>query len=308
MSKAPYFKLYFSDLAGDTLHLSDAEIGSYVLLLGAMWNAGGYLPDAADKLARIARVTPAKWVSRWAALAPFFEVDADGVSHKRLSSERKKAFGISADRSEIGKAGAEAKRLKTLEAAQANASETEQQTASIPEAIAIEREDSLLSHSAGKPSGEAAKSGKTIKGAIPDGFPAPTNLADAETWAAGRALDLETQARRFRNHAIAEGRRCADWPAAWRTWIDFALERAGPAPAPAAPPPAFTWDGPADLWSDVVAARGAAWAQTWLGQCTFADGVLTTSSATVATRLRRELVGLLQRHKVRVVHAQAVSA
>lgn len=130
MSSKPYFKLYFSDLAGDTLRLSDAEIGSYVLLLGAMWNAGGALSFDHKDLARIARVTPAKWGARWQRLKPFFVVKGGRVTHKRLTEERKKVDEISSVNSQNGTAGVEAKRLKRLGVDQANASENDQRTAS----------------------------------------------------------------------------------------------------------------------------------------------------------------------------------
>lgn len=316
MSKSPYFKLYFSDLAGDTLHLSDAEIGSYVLLLGAMWNAGGYLSSDPSKLARIARVTPAKWAGRWASLSPFFEVDENGVSHKRLSSERKKAFGISADRSEIGKQGAEAKRLKTLELAQANACEsdeqTPQQTPSIPDTIAKEREDKLPSLSAGKPS-KASGGGKPIKGAIPDSFPDEPAILEAAAWIAARGLvvDPAVHARRFRNHALSEGRTSADWGAAWRNWIDIEMDKASPVSAASATPLDTIpepWTGPADVWDFAIARKGLAWANRYLRSCEFKDGALVTTSITLAKGIRQDLAEVLAEQNIRVFHASLEQA
>lgn len=90
MSSTPYFKFYFSDLAGDTLHLSTEQMGAYVLLLGAMWNAGGSLPNDAQKLQRITRVSPRKWAKLWADIVPFFETDGDTISHHRLTKEHQK--------------------------------------------------------------------------------------------------------------------------------------------------------------------------------------------------------------------------
>lgn len=130
MSSKPYFKLYFSDLAGDTLGLSDAEMGSYVLLLGAMWNRGGSLPLDVKELARIARVSPAKWPKRWLRLKRFFILSRASFTHKRLSEERKKVAEISHINSENGKAGAAAKRLKSLATDEANASENSKRTRS----------------------------------------------------------------------------------------------------------------------------------------------------------------------------------
>lgn len=121
MSNAPFFKLFFSDLAGDTLHLSDAEFGSYVLLLGAMWNAGGALPNDPPRLCRMARCAPGKWASRWAILKAFFADEGDFLTNGRLQKERKKVDEISQERREVGRRGNEAKSRKRLERGDANA-------------------------------------------------------------------------------------------------------------------------------------------------------------------------------------------
>lgn len=133
MSRAPFFKLFFSDLVGDTLSLSDAEFGSYMLLLGAMWNGGGHLPNNPARLARVARCSPKLWPRRWAALSGFFSEDGDTVSNARLLSERQKVESISAERSLSGKRGAEAKALKSLGLAQAKASANDKQPEPEPE-------------------------------------------------------------------------------------------------------------------------------------------------------------------------------
>lgn len=113
MSSAPYFKLYFSDLAGDTLHLTTEQIGAYVLLLGAMWNAGGKLPNDPAMLARIARVSPKRWAKVWPGLMPFFEFDHE-VTHRRMTADRQKWDQISQDRKNISALGNAAKRLKVI--------------------------------------------------------------------------------------------------------------------------------------------------------------------------------------------------
>jgi len=120
VSAKPFFKLFFSDLAGDTLHLSDAEFGSYMLLLGAMWNAGGRLPDDPARLARIARCSAKVWGRRWSVMSGYFD-HADGhISSARMTREIKKVEHLTAERSAAGRAGNEARWLKSNDTAIAN--------------------------------------------------------------------------------------------------------------------------------------------------------------------------------------------
>jgi hypothetical protein len=66
---------------------------------------------------------------------------------------------------------------------------------------------------------------------IPESFPGERDNAAAAAMAerAGVTLDLIREAFRFRNHAEQNDRRCRDWSAAWRNWIDKAIERASKA-------------------------------------------------------------------------------
>lgn len=130
MSEQPYMQLWIADFLGDTLHLSDAEIGQYMLLLMAMWRNGGYLPDDPAKLARIARNPVSE-----AVMALFSKCEANAsVCQKRLLAELEKARGKSVVRSAAGKAGAEAKALKNKTRRQANASPLPSNCSSIAQA------------------------------------------------------------------------------------------------------------------------------------------------------------------------------
>jgi len=48
-------------------------------------------------------------------------------------------------------------------------------------------------------------------------------------WASkgGYTVDLDRETFRFINHAHQNDRRCRDWVAAWRNWIDIAQEKRG---------------------------------------------------------------------------------
>lgn len=112
-------QLYVSDFVGDTLSLSSEQVGVYLLLLMAMWNADGELPNDAVKLARVARVDAGRWSEVWSDLAPFFVVEPSKITHSRLTKELARFARKSAARSEAGKRGAEAKALKNKETPQA---------------------------------------------------------------------------------------------------------------------------------------------------------------------------------------------
>lgn len=122
MSERPFMQLYVSDFVGDTLQLSSEQVGAYMLLLMAMWNANGELPNDPAKLARVARVTADRWPEVWSDLAPFFTIEGAKITHGRVALELAKFARKSAARSEAGKRGAEAKSLKYNKPTQAIAS------------------------------------------------------------------------------------------------------------------------------------------------------------------------------------------
>lgn len=121
MSERPFMQLYVSDFIGDTLHLSTEQVGAYLLLLMAMWNAGGELPDDEVKLARIVRMSVKKWRAVAIDLLAFFERGDGAVRHNRLSKELLKSEGKSQSRASAGAKGGRAKALKDNAATVANA-------------------------------------------------------------------------------------------------------------------------------------------------------------------------------------------
>ncbi|KKZ89046.1 YdaU family protein [Rhizobium phaseoli] len=121
MSERPFMQLYVSDFIGDTLSLSTEQIGAYMLLLMAMWNAGGRLPADEAKLARVTRMSMKKWKAIAEDLMPFFEVDGDQIRHNRLTKELLKSESKSQSRAAAGAEGGRAKALKDQETRLANA-------------------------------------------------------------------------------------------------------------------------------------------------------------------------------------------
>ena len=121
MSERPFMQLYVSDFVGDTLQLSTEQIGAYMLLLMAMWNAGGSLPDDDAKLARVARLSAKKWRAISADLLTFFEREGGEIGHRRLTRELRKAQVKSEARAAAGARGGAATALKTKAHGAANA-------------------------------------------------------------------------------------------------------------------------------------------------------------------------------------------
>lgn len=121
MSERPFMQLYVSDFVGDTLHLSSEQVGVYLLLLMAMWNADGSLPDDDAKLARVARLSLKKWRAVRPELVDFFTVADGQITHNRLSRELQKSERQSQSRASAGAKGYAAKALKYNKPAQANA-------------------------------------------------------------------------------------------------------------------------------------------------------------------------------------------
>jgi len=121
MTATPFMQLYVADYMGDTQHLTTEQHGAYLLLLMTMWRHGGRLPNDASKLARIARVNLRRWHSVSPEVMAFFTVEGDAITQKRLSEEYQKATSISEKRSASGKAGGEAKALKSKQQGLANA-------------------------------------------------------------------------------------------------------------------------------------------------------------------------------------------
>jgi uncharacterized protein YdaU (DUF1376 family) len=104
-------KLYIADYLADTTHLNRSEHGAYLLLLMALWRAGGKLPRDPAKLARIAQCTPAEWEEIGPIVLDFFKVSGGSITQKRATREIAKYQGVVKGSKTAGKASA-AKRTR----------------------------------------------------------------------------------------------------------------------------------------------------------------------------------------------------
>lgn len=105
MSAPPYMKLYVADYLADTAHLKTREHGAYLLLLMALWRAGGKLPADDKTLAAKALCTASEWLSLKPIILPFFRVSRGKITQKRLGAELAKYENKICKLKEAGKRG-----------------------------------------------------------------------------------------------------------------------------------------------------------------------------------------------------------
>lgn len=106
MSAPPYMKLYIAEYLAETTHLDAVGHGAYLLLIMAMWRAGGKLPRDEAKLARIAQCTPEQWATVRDDIMAFFKVSGGAIRHNRVSKEIAKYDAVIEGAKSAGKASA----------------------------------------------------------------------------------------------------------------------------------------------------------------------------------------------------------
>ena len=136
MSNRHTMRLHVGDYLGDTLHLKALEHGAYLLLLMAMWRAGGTLPANDANLSSIARCTAAEWARIKPVVLAFFKVRRGVLSHKRVAEEIANTESISCSRKEAVKAREEKRALKNSELA--SSSDEQRPITHIPRPIPLE--------------------------------------------------------------------------------------------------------------------------------------------------------------------------
>lgn len=126
-------KLYVADYHGDTTHLGALEHGAYLLLLMAMWRAGGRLPADDGRLSKLAKVSPDQWAEMRATILDFFRRRGGHLTHKRISEEMAKYETVSAKRKAASDLGVAEKRRKNSAKTEPNGSQGEDHLVAKPE-------------------------------------------------------------------------------------------------------------------------------------------------------------------------------
>ena len=108
-----------------TLHLKGIEVGAYMLLIAAMINANGSLPDDDRLLARYAKVPTTSWGLIRELISPLFIIQ-DGVwQHKDVNEIIDKKAKLSSTRSQAAKSPKKNKSLNLLDLTPANAKQND---------------------------------------------------------------------------------------------------------------------------------------------------------------------------------------
>lgn len=207
MAEFPGFTIWTDAYLADTGHLSTLEHGAYLLILFAMWRAGGYLPNDDRRLARFSRLTDAQFSKIRHNMMEFFTVEGDQITQGRLLEELEKARSRSTKASE----NARAKYRKTNKVKPADA---------LPKASEKPASISITIDTNKKAPAEPKKGSRIPAGFIPD---------PAEAEKAGVPLQLiSKEAANFIDYWSAKTGKDAtklDWPATWRMWCRRTAER-----------------------------------------------------------------------------------
>lgn len=104
-----WMPMYWADYFGDTLHLTTAEHGAYLLLIGAYWRRGGPLPDDDKYLANVTRASRKTWISLRPVVCVFFSLEEGHWVHHRVEKEILRSSGRLKSARAAGQAGGLAK-------------------------------------------------------------------------------------------------------------------------------------------------------------------------------------------------------
>ncbi len=186
MTAPPYIRFYVTDYLADTQELTCLQHGAYMLLIMAIWRAGGRLPRDDAKLAAITRLTLGQWDEMRAVILAYFVRERRWITHKRVSKEIGHYEDISRTRSDAGKSGGYKKHNKNKRKTEANAT--------------MESSNSYHNQTPyGEPKEGSPKGGREASVSPLDGEPAPAPVlvfdADADERAAAERAAVGEQMR-----------------------------------------------------------------------------------------------------------------
>lgn len=221
-----WMPLYVGDYLADTMHLTQAEHGAYLLLLMHSWRTGP-LPNDDARLAAIARGDAASWKRMGPTLRAFFDVTDDGLVQRRLERVRIEQGNKVEQRRAAGKASAAARKRQR---------EVNEIPTTVDAPLAREGRELEL-----EPEREEPPSPPSVVRS-PRGSRLPADWQPSEAdreFARSLSLDAGRVAEQFRDFWHAKAGKDAvklDWPATWRGWCRRDAANLGKRPAFAAKP------------------------------------------------------------------------
>lgn len=232
MKPDTYMPIVIGDYLKDTMHLSDAAHGSYLLLLFHYWQRGP-LPDDDDMLAAIARCDRIAWAKRRQTLAPFFQIENGQWKHGRVEREleRARAKSLAAQQSarKRWQQDTDADAMRSHSDGNANAMPTQCSPSPSP----------LLNPETSSPTIPAPRVARLPATPLPDDWKADEGYARQLGL---QQAEVDREVVKFRAYwtgGKGQGSRktAKGWRQAWMNWIGKAVDRGfvgGDGPAPAA--------------------------------------------------------------------------
>lgn len=336
MSAPPFMKLYIAEYLAETTHLEAVGHGAYLLLIMAMWRAGGKLPRDEAKLARIARCTPEQWAAIRDDVMAYFKVSGGTIRHNRVSKEIAKYDAVVDGAKSAGKASA-SKRANKNKAEEVNdrSENVERKSNQIEPEPEEEREDTPIA-----PKG-ADLFGLEIEAAPVDdvreafnlwnamapglGLPLAKDLTEGRRRAIRKRLDVAgLPGWREALAAVSRSKLCrGDNDRAWKADLDFVCQaksftklREGSYGADAVPPagaanaPTYSFDGPPILRASVVSATDESFASKFIDPAHWdaENRTLVAHNPYAADMIRRDLKIWLVEKRVSVSVLGAAAA
>ena len=226
-----WMPVYWPDYWADTGHLSAAEHGAYLNLLGRYWRDRG-LPNVDVTLQRLSTMTEREWRASRQTIRAFFGVSEDGLrlTHKRADDELATATAKYDAKAKAGAKGAE-KRWQSDSTSIAQPSQSD----SRPHSKSMS--NGCTTHNSHSPNGEKHPSDVLVtspkrRSQIPADWKPNEKDFDHAT---ARNLDPNTirnLVEPFRDHHTAKQTLSANWSANWRTWVGNHINFHGTGPWP----------------------------------------------------------------------------
>jgi uncharacterized protein YdaU (DUF1376 family) len=232
-----WMPLYIGDYLADTMHLSGAEHGAYLLLLMHSWRTGP-LPDNDRALAAIARTEPAAWRRMASSIRAFFEATPAGLISPRLEREREAAAANAERRAAAASKAAAARWQSDAHRNAPRMRDAMRDECPPPSPSPVEEEPPSQPSAVRSPRGSR----------LPPDWQPDDDLA---AFASANGLDVQRVAAQFRDYWHAKAGKDAvklDWPATWRGWCRREAERR--VPAVRAPAAASRWQAQREAFED----------------------------------------------------------